>query len=197
MTQYKALPLQPMSHEAKINRRMMERPGNVSMENPAVWVMTDLSRVIPFSIEPTASIEQANNRMIACGVRSLFVTDLDGNLIGLISASDILGEKPVQYMKEHGGRREDILAQDIMLHKNQLNVLRKDDVERATVGDIIETMKPLGRQHALVVEQDEQGTEIVCGIFSTTQIERQTDVQMDTVVRANTFADVGLAVLSK
>lgn len=194
---YKALPRHAMTQEAIIDRRVMERPAEGNLDDAALSVMTDLSQVTPFCIEPTASIEKANYKMIACGVRSLFVTDHEGSLLGLITASDILGEKPVQYIKEHGGTRIDILVQDIMIYKDKLNVLFKADVDKASVGDIVETMTILGRQHALVVKTNSDASETVCGIFSTTQIGRQLNTQLDPISRANTFADVNLAVLSK
>lgn len=194
---YKALPRHAMSREAKVDRRVTERAAEVGLDEAALSVMTDLSQVTPFCIEPTATIEKANDRMIACGVRSLFVTDHEGSLLGLITSSDILGEKPVQYIKEHGGTRVEIFVQDIMINKGNLDVLNKVDVDKASVGDIVETMTLLGRQHALVVEANADGKETVCGIFSTTQIGRQLNTHLEPVMRANTFADLEQAVLSK
>jgi len=194
---FKALPMNAMSQGAKIDRRQSARSQQVTMQDPALSVMTDLTQVMPFCTEPTASILMANDRMIACGVRLLFVTDQDGNLLGLITANDILGEKPVQYIKEHGGSREDIFVQDIMVKKDQLDVLYRANIEHAMVGDIVETMHTLGRQHALVVDVDDIGLETVCGMFSTTQIGRQLDMNLEPMGRANSFADVEMAVLSK
>lgn len=196
-SQYKALPSHAIARVATVNRRLPARPGRVTLQDPALRVMTDLSRVTAHCVEPGATIEQANARMIACAVRALFVTDAAGDLLGLITAGDILGEKSIQYMKEHGGIREDILVQDIMTHRDQLDVLYKIDVLRARVGDLVATMQQLGRQHALVTEQTADGRETVCGMFSTTQISRQLHMPLAPVMRANTFADVELAVLSR
>jgi CBS-domain-containing membrane protein len=134
--------------------------------------------------------------MIACGVRLLFVTDIDDNLLGIVTYSDLRGEKPVQYIKEHGGNREDIMARDIMTPKDNLSALRFADVSRASVGDIIQTMSELGRQHTLVMETTEQGESVIRGIFSTSQICRQVGVSFEPALRANTFADVERAVVS-
>ena len=194
---YNALPRHTMSQQAKVDRRMMERPTNVNLDEPALSVMTDLSQVTPFCIEPNATIEKANDNMIACGVRSLFVTNYDGELLGLITSSDVLGEKPVQHIKENGGTRMDIFVQDIMIDKDALDVLYKTDVEKASVGDIVETMKILDRQHALVMDTNADGKQTVFGMFSTTQIGRQINTPLEPMSRgANTFADVEQAILS-
>ena len=196
VNKHKVLPHHVMETGAKLDRQMINRATNVSQVDPAKLVMTDLNEITPFSIEPTASIDATNDKMIACGVRLLFVTDNNENLLGIVTSTDILGEKPVQYLKEHRGSREDIMAQDVMTPKDKLDVLSLLDVERACVGDIIETMKLLGRQHTLVAKKTEAGESIICGIFSTTQISRQLGLIIEPTMRANTFADVEKVVLS-
>ncbi len=191
MAHFKALEYYSISRGTKINRRTTNRPTDVAMQDPATLVMTDFNEIQPFSIEPTATIDATNDKMIACGVRLLFVTDLAGSLLGLVTASDVLGEKPLKYLQEHGGRREDIIAQELMTPHEQLMALHMSDVQAASVGDIIETMKAFGRQHILVSETDSgEGCETIRGIFSTTQIGRQVGFTIDLVERATSFAEV-------
>ncbi len=191
MSNFKPLEYYAIDKGVKINRRTTNRPTDVAMDDPATQVMTDFNEITPFSIEPTASIDDANDKMIACGVRLLFVTDNTGSLLGLVTATDILGEKPLKYLQEHGGRREDIITQEIMTPHEQLLAIRMNDVQMASVGDIIETMKAFGRQHILVAEphSDDAG-ESIRGIFSTSQISRQVGFTIDLVERANNFAEV-------
>jgi len=195
--QYKNLSYNTLVRGTKINRRTQNRQTSVSLNNPATIVMTDFSQVSPFSIEPTASIDQTNAKMIACGVRLLFVLDNTDGLIGLITASDVLGEKPVKYIQERGGIRQDIMAKDIMTPHDKLQALQMADIENACVGDIVETMKTFGRQHILVVEKDQtSGTEYIQGLFSTSQIERQLQMNIELSNRAASFAELEKALLS-
>ena len=193
---YQALPHYTMEHSARVEQRMVNRATDVSLDDSAIKVMTDLQQTTPFNIEPTASIDATNDKMIACGVRLLFVTDSEEKLLGIVTYTDIWGEKPVQYMKEHGGSREDILAQDIMTAKDNLDVLNLSDVQKATVGDLIKTMSELGRQHTLVVENSATGESTIRGILSTSQISRQVGIPIEPSLRANTFADVERALIS-
>ena len=191
MTNFKPLEYYIIDKGVKINRRTTNRPTDVAMDDPAILVMTDFNEITPFSIEPTASIDDANDKMIACGVRLLFVTDNAGSLLGLVTATDTLGEKPLKYLQEHGGRREDIITQEIMTPHEQLLAIRMNDVQTSSVGDIIETMKAFGRQHILVTEPQSQETgETIRGIFSTSQISRQVGFTIELVERANNFAEV-------
>ena len=50
----------------------------VTMESPAMAVMTDLERVMAITIGPLNSVEMANQRMIDAGVRLLLVMALAG-----------------------------------------------------------------------------------------------------------------------
>jgi predicted transcriptional regulator len=201
MTNFKPLEYYAIAKTAKINRRTTNRPTDVALEDPAKLVMTDFNEIQPFSIEPTASIDDTNAKMIACGVRLLFVSDSTGNLLGLVTASDVLGEKPLKYLQEHGGRREDIITQEIMTPHEQLLALHMNDVQTASVGDIIETMKAFGRQHILVTEAGDDATsrdtaETIRGIFSTSQISRQVGFTIELVERANNFAEVEKTLVS-
>ncbi len=190
--QFNALTNHTISGSTKVERRVSQREVNVSLSNDAIIVMTDLAKAASYSIEETASIDKANDKMIACGVRLLFVSEENGDLIGLITATDLLGEKPLQYITEHGGTRDDIDVKDIMTHKDALEALRLNDVVNARVGDIIETIKVCNRQHMLVVKTDkETHVETVCGIFSSTQISRQLGIAIEPLARAGTFAELG------
>ncbi|MGD8568990.1 MAG: CBS domain-containing protein [Gammaproteobacteria bacterium] len=193
---YHTLPHYDVEHGAKISPHTTKRASNVSLDNSALTVMTDLREAIPFTIEPTATIDATNAKMIANGVRLLFVTDSEENLLGIVTYSDLWGAAPVRYMKEHGGTRADIIVRDIMTVKDRLNALRYEDVSRASVGDIIQTMNILGRQHTLVTETTDRGNSIIRGIFSTSQIARQVGLPPEPKVRASTFADVKQAVVS-
>ena len=67
----------------------------------------------------------------------------------------------------------------------------------ADVGHILETLKSIGRQHAIVVETDTAGGgEVVRGIFSATNIGRRLGVPIQTFEVARTFADIEAALAS-
>lgn len=187
---HKILPHHKIARNARLNRRNLKQRNIVSMADPAIDAMTDLSVVVPFSISATASIDEANERMIMYGVRLLFVSDGQGNLVGLITATDILGEKPMQYIAEHGGTREDIFTQDIMTTSEHIDVLDIADVENACLGDIVETIKETRRQHLLVVEpSSDESKEMLRGIFSTSQIASLLGIEINLTDRASTFAE--------
>jgi len=165
-------------------------PQLVGFDDSAVSVMTDLKLVSVVLIRPADSVVEANQRMIQRKVRLLLVVDESRKVVGIITATDILGEKPMQVIAQRGGRRDDVRVSDIMTPQHQLEVLRMDDVSGAKVGHIVATLKRTGRQHAVVVEVDRGGGHTVRGIFSLTQIARQLGVTIQTSEIARTFSEI-------
>jgi Mg2+/Co2+ transporter CorB len=79
----------------------------------------------------------------------------------------------MRYLQNMGGTHADIMVRDLMTPQSELEVMNIDDVKNASVGQIVATLKKAGRQHGLVVAENADGMQTVCGIFSSTQIARQ------------------------
>lgn len=99
--------------------------------------------------------------MVRRNVRSQFVVSVDNEILGLITATDLLGEKPMQHLAQHGGLRSEIRVRDLMTPRSRLEVLPMANVARAGVGHVLATLDVVGRQHAMVVEEDARGREVV------------------------------------
>jgi CBS-domain-containing membrane protein len=163
---------------------------NVGLEDPAIHVMTDFRSATAVIILPGDTVNEAHRRMIQRGVRLLLVVDQDRQVVGLITASDVLGEKPMQVITQRGVSRQELLVRDIMTPQQQLEALNLEDVRVAKVGHIVATLRRAGRQHTLVVERDEGGRQVVRGLFSATQIARQLGVTIHTDQIARTFSEI-------
>jgi hypothetical protein len=79
-----------------------------------------------------------------------------------------------------------------MTPRERLEVLCMDDMQTARVGDVVATLKAHGRQHALVVERTPDRSQVLRGMFSISQINRQLGTQVDTLGVAGTFAELGM-----
>jgi CBS-domain-containing membrane protein len=165
-------------------------PERATLEDPAQNVMTDLRAVSAVIILSGDSVEEAHRRMIQRGVRLLLVVDQNRQVVGVITATDILGEKPMQAVTQRGIRREELLVRDIMTPQERLEVLDLAEVRSAHVGHVVATLKQAGRQHAVVVERDTAGHHVVRGLFSATQIARQLGVAIPTSEIARTFSEI-------
>ncbi len=193
-TSYRSLPHALLEPGTSIFQSQHPEIDSITLVDKAELVFTDFTYIRPFTISSTASIDQINDKMIAYGVRLLFVAKADGVLHGLVTFTDLFGEKPVQYIQQHGGSREEILAQDIMTPLAQLEALQQKNVLRAKVGDIVETIKAAGRQHMLVSHTYADDRQVVTGLFSSTHIEKLLGIEIELSPRAQTFADLERAL---
>jgi CBS-domain-containing membrane protein len=194
MRTYTALPMGSLPRRATFNEPAPGRAPRVSLDAPALEVMTDLEQVTAVTIDPEASIEHAMRVMVRRNVRLLLVVNVDNEILGLITATDLLGEKPVQYMHEHGGSRADIQVRDLMTPHERLEVIEFEAVRTAKVGHVLATLRASGRQHALVLDAEERERPRVRGIFSTSQLSRQLGETVQTGEVAYTFAEIEAAL---
>jgi signal-transduction protein with cAMP-binding, CBS, and nucleotidyltransferase domain len=187
---YTPLPSMLLQPGAAYAQPTQSVPERVSLDDPAQQVMTDFRSVTAIIILSGDSVEEAHRRMIQRGVRLLLVVDQDRRVVGVITATDILGEKPLQVISQRGITREELLVRDIMTPQETLQVLSMSDVRTAKVGHIVSTLQRSGRQHAITVEQDGRGRQTVRGLFSATQVARQLGVSIATSEIARTFSEI-------
>jgi len=145
----------------------------VHADDPAVCVMTDFRKVTPVTVEPGLSIDAALRKMKQAGVRLLLVPDLDDNITGIITASDIQGEQAFKLVKEQGIARAEIRVGMLMTPLDRIVAMDMATVLDACVGHIINSLLGYERRHTLVVEADQlSGTRVIRGLFSISHISK-------------------------
>lgn len=191
---FEPLPLRELGANAGFHRPTQPETARVGAGSPALQVMTDLARTTPATIRPQAPLAGANQFMITRGVRLLLVVDDLETVLGVITATDLLGERPMLVATQRGMRRDELTVADVMTPAAQVEVVALADVEIARVGHVLETLRRAGRQHALVIEPGERPT--VRGIFSLSQIARQLGVALPAGGEvARTFSEIEAALV--
>jgi len=202
---YQPLPIRELGEGAGYRRPAQAQPVQVTLESPALDVMTDLARTVPATIRPQAPVEGANQYMLSRGVRLLLVSDERDNVLGVLTATDVLGEKSMRVATERGIRRAELAVVDLMTPARDVEVLAFADVEGARVGHVLETLRRAGRQHALVVDFEQLPARspidaplrrtMARGIFSTSQLARQLGLSLPAGGEvARTFSEIERAL---
>ena len=186
----------PLSHidlQPDVNFERPPQPPYLShRDDPALEAMTDFRYVDPVTVAPATPIDEALDKMKRTGVRSLLVTGPEDVILGLVTANDIQGEKPIKLSQENRIPRADFTVEMVMTPQRDIVVLNYLSVRNAQIGHILETLHQLNRQHILVVRVDEaSGEQRVCGMFSTSQINKQlhTHSEVD-VAPAHSLAEI-------
>lgn len=190
------LPARVRTHKLSPNATLCPAGFNlVGADSPAIEAMTDFARINVVSIATTARIDDANARMISRGVRLLMVTGKDDEVEGLITARDILGEKPLQVAQARSSKRDELTVGDLMTPISSIDTLYLGEVLNARVADILDALKALGRQHILVEDTDPAtGLPRVRGLFSATHIGRVLGVPVLGFDLPRTFAEIEAAL---
>jgi CBS domain-containing protein len=190
MREYSPLTLTPLEQGARVAAPMT--PGRVTLDDPAFSVMTDLREVSAATTTPEETMGQAHAQMIRRGVRLLFVLDPSGAVVGVITATDLLGEKPIRFMQSRGVSHAEIQVEDIMTPASMLEALPLIDIAQMRVGHIVATLKKVRRQHIMVAEE---GGRRIRGLFSASQVARQLGMELQTFEVAQSFADIEAALV--
>lgn len=168
----------------------------VTLDSPAVSVMTDLSRVKAATVHPSTQLRQAEQAMIYLGVRMLFVVNEMPQVEGLVTTTDLRGDRQMRLVHERSLHWDELIVADVMTELSMLDAIPFAAMRSASVGDLVATLKRFGRNHLLVVEAGEGETpqQRVRGVISRSQIERQTGQAIDITPIATTFAEIERAL---
>ena len=184
------------THKLSQNATLCESGFNqVGADSPAIEAMTDFARINVVAISGDALVDDANARMISRGVRLLMVVGKDEAVLGLITARDILGEKPMQIVQARGIKRDELTVSDLMTPVESIDTLYLSEVLNARVADILAALKKVGRQHILVEDNDPAtGLPRVRGLFSATHIGRLLGVPVLGFDLPRTFSEIEAAL---
>ncbi|MCB1201118.1 MAG: CBS domain-containing protein [Leptospiraceae bacterium] len=175
---YKTIKSEHLHEEIGFHRPDDLHKQQITLDAPAINVMTDLKRVSLVTTGLRESIDTAHEKMRNRGVRMLVVINGHDAIVGIITARDILGEKPVKFATENNVKHGDITVKDIM--NSQIEVFSIAEIAKAKVGDVVHTLKEVHRQHGIVVDnQGPNNEKTVRGIISLSQIARQLGKKVD------------------
>jgi predicted transcriptional regulator len=167
----------------------------VGLDSPALQVMTDLTLVKAATSRPSTSLPQAEQMMIYQGVRMLFVVSDMQSLEGLITSTDLTGDRAMRIVSERNVRHDELIVADVMTPLSMLDAIAFERMGSATVGNVIATLKRFGRNHLLVVQGATAQTPArVRGVISRAQIERQLGSPIDLTQIASSFSEIERAL---
>lgn len=188
MIHYELIKTTPLQPNATLFSRAL--PELVHLDDPALLVMTDFSHTDPVTVDANSPMDDALNEMKLKGVHLLIVVDAAKQLVGIISSEDLIGEKPITLV-QRVGRRDQVLVKMLMTPLNEIPAFALDDLERARVGNVVNTLKSCHQHYALAVKQQDDGSQIIRGIFTTSQISRQLHMEVsDAIAKAHGVSEL-------
>lgn len=162
-------------------------PQQLTLHSPALSVLTDFSRTKPLIIEASTPIDRALEMMKKSHVRMKLVVDEQEHFLGIISTIQLQSDDVLAKATKLRLPRNELSVKDVMLPRQQLQVLELKTLSKAKVGDLLQTLKHLGLQHTVVVDAASQQ---ICGMISAADIARKLHIPFELAQRNVTFAAI-------
>lgn len=195
------LPTRRLQQPTAIAQAQPWQAETVTLDSPALSVMTDLTKVKAATTSPATTLRQAEQLMIYLGVRMLFVVSEMPSLEGLITTTDLHGDRAMRITQQRNVRYDELSVADVMVRRAALDAIDLELMKAATVRNVVATLKTFGRNHLLVVEggsvQPLPRVRLVTppparvrGVISRAQVERQLGTPIEMIEIAQSFADI-------
>ena len=172
------------------------------LDDPARTVYTDL-RTSPAVVVPAIdSLPDTHKLMQRAGVRMAFVSDPNGGIIGLVTAADLQGERPMQAAQARLVAHEDLSVAEVMTPTSRWTTLDVDHLRMGEVGHIVATFLATGVRYLVVTEVvtersgmfNDVSRTVVCGLYSANRLERALGHPISEEMRSRSFADLHAAL---
>ena len=187
--EFQLLPLTPVAGQPMLPQAML----SAKLTDPATSQLTDLRLAPCVTVDQHDGIRATLHVMQRARVRMAFVTGLSGELVGLVTADELQGERPLlRAMADHIGIEELTLDQ-VMAPLNEWLVVDEWQIEHSRLGNVAATMREHGLRYLLVVQRGERSTEI-SGLISARRLEQVLDIDLDSRLHSRSFAQIEAAL---
>ena len=138
-------------------------------------------------------LDQTLHLMMRAGVRMVFVAGADGALVGMVTAEDLQGERPVVRASSHHVPHSELTVSDVMVPLHRWPTVDLGRVRTARLGEIAATMHEHGLRY-LLVTQTKHGQTTLRGLFSASRLERAMQTVIDSDLHSQSFAELEMAL---
>lgn len=182
---FKPLPLSTMTMAPdlpKVQRMAMPHDSALSL-------LTDLHHSACVIASHRDGLDQTLHLMLRAGVRMVFVSGASGELVGMVTAEDLQGERPVVRASSQMVPHKELTLADVMIPVTHWETVELSHVRTARLGDIVETMHEHGLRYLLVTQQ-KQGHTMLRGLFSATRLEMALNTTIEPDLHSRSFAEL-------
>ena len=162
-------------------------------EDPALSLLTDLCHSACVVAGHRDRLDQTLHLMMRAGVRMVFVAGADGALVGMVTAEDLQGERPVVRASSHHVSHSELTVSDVMVPLHRWPTVDLGRVRTARLGEIAATMHEHGLRY-LLVTQTKHGQTTLRGLFSASRLERAMQTVIDSDLHSQSFAELEMAL---
>lgn len=162
-------------------------------EDAALSLLTDLQLSPCVVASHHDGLGQTMHLMMRAGVRMVFVAGAAGELVGMVTAEDIQGERPVVHASSRQVPHHELTLADVMVPVTHWDTVDLGTVRTARLGDVAETMHEHGLRY-LLVTQKKQGRIMLRGLFSAARMEMAMNTTIEPDLHSRSFAELEMVL---
>lgn len=190
LTEFQRVPLSRFAGHALLPQPQL----HASLTDPATSLLTDLRLAPCVTVDHRDGIAPTLHVMQRARVRMAFVTGVGGELVGLVTADDLQGERPLLCAMADHVSLEELTLEQVMTPLAEWQVVDAWQIEHTRLGNVAATMREHGLRYLLVVERSAQATEIR-GLISARRLEQALGIELGTRLHSRSFAELEAALV--
>lgn len=156
-----------------------------NLNSPATTIFTDFKKHEALVVDSDTSAEAALQLMLKTHVRMKLVVSQGDDFLGIISSNE-LTEQKIQAKVSKSNSRKDVLVKDLMIPKYRLHAFDFDELQNATVNDVLKALDNYKLRHCLVLDRNSHH---IRGVISSSDIVRKLKLNMNLGLE-NTFNSI-------
>jgi CBS domain containing-hemolysin-like protein len=164
------------------------------LNDDALSLFTDLRHSSIVMASHQDGLDQTLHVMKRAGVRMVFVVGVHGELLGLVTADELQGERPVLRALADHVRHEELTLEHVMTPVSAWQVVTMLQLAGARVGNIVATLREHGLRYLLVTEEV-KGQVSLRGLFSARRVELALHTVIEGSLHSRSFADLEAALV--
>lgn len=163
--------------------------ADIDLHAPARAIFTDFHDSEPLVVNSDMRALEAERLLRQSHVGMWLVVDVHGEFVGIVGREELSERNRVRVLAT-GETLTTLLVRDLMIPRHRVRAMDREDLEDATVGDVVDTLRFHGDHHCLVVGRDDHH---ICGLIAASDIARRLHTRID-VDGPPTFAQIHAAV---
>ena len=164
-------------------------PEIAHFDDPAIEVMLDFKIAQPITVGLETLIDDALKIMQDHNVHMLLVVDTNDELKGMLSAEDMLGEKPIIAAQKQKLNHDEIAVKMVMTPLENIMAIDMKHIKIASVGSVFNTMKDCKQHYIFTVGTADDDKQCIRGLFASSMLGKLLGKQVDDLPsRAQTLA---------
>lgn len=167
-----------------------EEFADIKPDTPALAILTDFRSHKPHLVDGHLEAAEALELMRAEDVRIKLVVDDQREFVGVISVDDLSHHNMLLKQMVLQLKHDELLVRDLMHPRTEIRAIDFDQFKKASVGDVVSTLKKSHQEYLLVVDKEAHH---IRGIVSARDIATRLHAPVE-IEKELTFVDIFSAV---